>query len=477
MNLDGFSTACAMRDALRRRKISSRELVDLHAERIERHNPALNAINIPCLDRARDEAGKANLESALAGTPITIKDIFDVAGLPNTGGGVRPVEDGVVESDGASVARLRQGGGIVLGKTNSPPFAGDWQSVSEMFGVTNNPWDLKRTPGGSTGGGAAAVAAGLSALELGSDIGGSIRIPAAFCGIYGHRPSETLIPRSGTFFSALPNPASALSVQGPLARAPEDLQLALSLLAGPDVGEDTAWRLDLPVPRHKNLSDFRVAIAPLQSWLPVDNAIVAAMESVADACRKAGAQVIEAAPDMVGDGREAYTTYRSLMFSIIAARWSRERQAQEAAEAVENQDPFARADSAGMSATASDYLGWFGYREALRGSYRAFFRDVDVWIAPADITNAFPHDDRAFPDRRLIINNGEVDYMHHCFYAGMATLPGQPSTAFPVSRTPEGLPVGLQAIGPYLEDHTPIEFAQLLAREIGGFVPPPDYTS
>ena len=346
-----------------------------------------------------------------------------------------------------------------------------------MFGVTNNPWDLNRTPGGSTGGGAAAVAAGLSPLELGSDIGGSIRIPAAFCGIYGHKPSETLIPRSGTFFSALPNPASALSVQGPLARAPEDLELALSLLAGPDVGEDTAWRLELPAPRHKSLNDFRVAIAPLQPWLPVDNTIVAAMEAVAEACRKVGAHVVESAPDMIGDGREAYATYRSLMFSIIAARWSRERQAQEAAEAVESEDLFAQADSAGMAATASDYLGWFGYREALRQNYRAFFRDVDVWIAPADITNAFPHDDRPFPERRLIINNGEVDYMHHCFYAGMATLPGQPSTAFPVSRTSQGLPVGLQAIGPYLEDLTPIEFSRLLAREIGGFVPPPDFTS
>jgi amidase len=475
MSLDGFSSACAMRDALRRKEISSRELVDLHAERIARHNPALNAINIPCLERAREEADRADADSVLAGTPITIKDIFDVAGLPNTGGGVRPVEEGIVEADGPSVARLRQGGGIVLGKTNSPPYAGDWQSVSEMFGVSNNPWDLGHTPGGSTGGGAAAVAAGLSPLELGSDIGGSIRIPAAFCGIYGHKPSETLIPRSGTFFSTLPNPAVGLAVQGPLARSPEDLDLALSLLAGPDVGEDVAWRLDLLAPRHKRLDDFRVAIAPLQSWMPVDNAIVAAMETVAEACRKAGAQVIEAAPEMIGDGREAYRTYRSLMFSIIASRWSRERQAQEAAEALENEDALAEADSAGMAATAGDYLGWFGYRETLRQSYRAFFRDVDVWIAPANTTNAFPHDDRPFPERRLVINNGEVDYMHQCFYAGMATLPGQPSTAFPVSRTADGLPVGLQAIGPYLEDRTPIAFAELLAREIGGFVPPPDF--
>lgn len=475
MTLDGFSTACAMRDALKRKDISASELVALHAERIERHDGALNAIILPRLERAGEEALHADTATPLAGLPLTIKDIFDVAGTPNTGGGVAEPDDSISVRDGASVTRLRGAGGIVLGKTNGPPYAGDWQSANEMFGVTNNPWDLGRTPGGSTGGGAAAVAAGLSPLELGSDIGGSIRIPAAFCGIYGHKPSETLIPRSGTFFSRLPNAAVGLAVQGPLARSPEDLELALSLLAGPDVGEDTAWRLELPKPRGDRLKGFRVAMAPPFAWLPFERSIAGAMEQVRDACTRAGAEVIEAAPEMIGDGREVYRIYRSLMFSIIASRWSNERRRQEAEEALENKDPFAQADSAGIAASAGDYLGWFGFREALRQSYRAFFRDVDVLIAPANITNAFPHDDRPFPERRLSINGGEVDYMHQSFYAGLATLPGQPSTAFPVARTQDGLPVGLQAIGPYLEDLTPIRFAALLAQEIGGFTPPPAF--
>jgi amidase len=273
----------------------------------------------------------------------------------------------------------------------------------------------------------------------------------------------------------LPNAAVGLAVQGPLARSPEDLELALSLLAGPDVGEDTAWRLELPKPRGDRLKGFRVAMAPPFAWLPFERSIAGAMEQVRDACTRAGAEVIEAAPEMIGDGREVYRIYRSLMFSIIASRWSNERRRQEAEEALENKDPFAQADSAGIAASAGDYLGWFGFREALRQSYRAFFRDVDVLIAPANITNAFPHDDRPFPERRLSINGGEVDYMHQSFYAGLATLPGQPSTAFPVARTQDGLPVGLQAIGPYLEDLTPIRFAALLAQEIGGFTPPPAF--
>ncbi|MBT7613744.1 MAG: hypothetical protein HN577_11090, partial [Rhodospirillaceae bacterium] len=192
MTLDALSTACAMRDALKAGEISAPELVELHADRIERFNPALNAIVIESVAQARQEAGSADPASPLAGLPVTIKDIFDVAGLPNTVGGAAMPEDCVVDRDARSVTRLRDAGAVVLGKTNSPPYAGDWQTTNEVYGRTNNPWNLDVTPGGSTGGGAAAVAAGLSPLELGRDIGGSIRIPAAFCGIYGHKPSETL---------------------------------------------------------------------------------------------------------------------------------------------------------------------------------------------------------------------------------------------------------------------------------------------
>ena len=220
MTLDALSTACAMRDALKAGEMSAPELVELHADRIERFNPALNAIVIESVAQARQEAGSADPASPLAGLPVTIKDIFDVAGLPNTVGGAAMPEDCVVDRDARSVARLRDAGAVVLGKTNSPPYAGDWQTTNEVYGRTNNPWNLDVTPGGSTGGGAAAVAAGLSPLELGRDIGGSIRIPAAFCGIYGHKPSETLIAKSGSFFSSRPNPAVVLTVQGPLARWP-----------------------------------------------------------------------------------------------------------------------------------------------------------------------------------------------------------------------------------------------------------------
>ena len=171
-------------------------------------------------------------------------------------------------------ARTRAAGAVLLGKTNVPPMLADWQSANPIFGRTNNPWDRGRTPGGSSGGSAAAIAAGLTALEVGSDIGGSIRVPAAFCGVYGHRPSETLLPRSGQFpMPPLPNGAVVMGVQGPLARSAEDLELALSVLAGPEVGEDVAWKVTLPAARRERLADFRVAVLPPIPWHPVDEQI------------------------------------------------------------------------------------------------------------------------------------------------------------------------------------------------------------
>ncbi len=231
--IDPFTSATAMLEALNKRQLSAVELLDLHLHRIERYNPALNAIVTFDFEHARqsaiaaDKARAQGVHCALLGLPVTIKDTIDVAGLPGTAG-VERYRDRRPEHDAPLVARVREAGAVIIGKTNVPPYAGDWQSANPVFGRTNNPWDLSRSPGGSTGGGAAAVAAGLTPLEFGSDIGGSIRIPAAFCGVFGHKPSETAVPRNGHFpGSPLPNSATVLSVLGPLARDTRDLELAL----------------------------------------------------------------------------------------------------------------------------------------------------------------------------------------------------------------------------------------------------------
>src|SRR5499426_2235492 len=266
--IDAFATATDMLAALRVRRVSAVELLDLHRRRIERHNAELNAIVEPDFERARRDAETADTRRArgedapLLALPMTLKESINVRGLRTTVG-MTHFKDFRSEHDAPVTTRVKGAGAIVMAKTNVPPMLSDWQSDNPVYGRSNNPWDLGRTPGGSSGGSAAALAAGLTALEVGSDIGGSIRVPAAFCGVYGHRPSETLLPKSGQFpIPPLPNSATVMGVQGPLARSAEDLDLALSVLAGPEIGEDVAWRVELPPARHERLADFRVAVMP-----------------------------------------------------------------------------------------------------------------------------------------------------------------------------------------------------------------------
>src|SRR5579884_2575271 len=480
--LDPFASATAMLHALRQRKISSVELLDLHLRRIARYNPALNAIVTPNYENARhvaaeaDEARARGEERPLLGLPLTIKDCIYVKGLPTTGG-LKERAEAISEEDARLAARVRAAGAVLLGKTNVPPYAADWQSSNLLFGRSNNPWDRTRTPGGSTGGGAAAVAAGLTPLEFGGDFAGSIRIPAAFCGIYGHKSSETALPRTGHFPGppTTPNAAFAMAVQGPLARSAEDLELAFDVIAGPDVGEDTAWQLHMPPARHERLSDYRVAVLPPISWLPVDNESREALEGLADTLRKAGAKVAETQPEMFGDLRDYYKLYRSLLAALSYVGVPEAERRQQAEEARKGADEFGIAWADGITASASDYVMWHGRREGYRASYRAFFREWDVLLAPANIVPAFPHTDAPWPERRLDVNGQQVDYGLQSAYPSLCNMTGQPGTAFPIGLTRGGLPIGIQAIGPYLEDRTPMRFAALVAQEFGGFRRPPGY--
>ena len=479
--MDAFASAIEMLHALRTRQLSCTELLDLHLRRIERYNPRLHALVIANYDEARQTAAAAAAaraggeERPLLGLPLTIKDCIYVAGLPTTGG-LPERRQAIADTDARLAARVRAAGAVLLGKTNVPPYAADWQAANPLFGRSNNPWDVRRTPGGSTGGGAAAVAAGLTPLEFGGDFAGSIRVPAAFCGVYGHKPSETALPRSGHFPGPnTPNAAVAMAVQGPLARSAEDLEVAFDVIAGPDVGEDVAWRLHLPPARHARLRHYRVAVLPRPTWLPVDEEIMAALEDLAVQLGRAGVHVHTIQPEAFGDLRHHYTLYLSILLAISGSGQPAEERQQQAARFRATGDEFQMAYARGLTASAADYLEWHGQREHYRAAYRAFFRDWDVLLAPVNIVNAFPHTDAPMEVRRLAVNGQTVPYDLQSVYPSLANLSGQPATAFPIALTSTGLPIGLQAIGPYLEDRTPLRFTALVAQEFGGFRRPPGY--
>ena len=475
--IDVYSTATEMLAALRARKISSVELIEMHLRRIDERDGALNAIPIRTAERARDAARRADAalargqRAALLGVPTTLKESTQTAGLPQSAGFVA-LKDYRPASDGPCATAVFSAGACLLGKTNIPVALSDWQADSPVYGRTNNPWDLGRTPGGSTGGGGAALAAGMTPLEIGSDIGGSIRVPGAYCGVYGHRPSETAIPRGGSYPRAdLPNPAALMAVQGPLARSAADLELLFDVVAGPVVGEDAAWRLALPEARQARLQDFRVAVMPAMPWVKPAAEMQDKVESLAQFLSQRGAKVAQAMPAV--DFERYFRDYLCLLaVQMTQAQTRAEREARAKAEADAS---VLGAQAEGLTIDANGYLALVRRREMARASWRAFFADWDVLIGPMTLDAAFPHQDGEFRSRTLLVDNEPVPYAFNLVYPMWAIFAGQPSTAFPAGLNRAGLPLGLQAIGPYLEDRTTLRFAQLLEREWQGFQRPPGY--
>ncbi|MGI8925963.1 MAG: amidase family protein, partial [Tepidiformaceae bacterium] len=336
--------------------------------------------------------------------------------------------------------------------------------------------DLGRSPGGSSGGSAAALAAGMTGLEFGSDICGSIRVPAAFCGVFGHRPSDSALPRTGQFpFPPLVNPATAMGVTGPLARSAADLELMFDVAAGVDESLAVGLRLELPPPRSQTLRGLRVAVLPPIPGVPVDDEILAAQARLVQGLEKQGATVKEAAPSWFDDFNGHHRRYLTPLNAMMSARQPLEvRQALGAG--VEGDDEFSAASRAGLTLDAANYIGLFMEREMERESFRAFFREWDILLCPITIIPAFEHRGLGAMGQWTVDVNGQtVPYTLQLVYPGVATLSGQPATAFPVGLTRAGLPMGLQALGPYLEDRTPLAFARMVEREFGGFQRPPDY--
>jgi amidase len=290
------------------------------------------------------------------------------------------------------------------------------------------------------------------------------------------------MPRSGQFpFPPMPNPAVVMGVQGPLARSAEDLELALDVAAGAEPGEDVAWRLTLPPARRERLSDFRVALLPPLTWMPLDAEVAAAMESVAATLGRLGCEVKSVQPPALGDFRQHYALYLSLLAAVTFARVSPDERRARLDTMRTRDDEWSRATLRGAESPAPDYLSWIGQREQFRAAWRSFFSEWDVLLAPAFFRPAYPHWDKPWPGtptsiRRTVDVNGQPTLEElGLFFPSVATVAGQPATALPVGLSRSGLPIGLQAIGPYLEDRTPLRFAALLAREVGGFTRPPGY--
>lgn len=473
-----FGSATAQAAALRRGQVGSAELLKAYLQRVDRFNPALNALVVDdrkaAMSRARaaDRAlARGEVWGPLHGLPITVKESFDLAGQPTTWGNL-PRKAHVAEQDALAVQRLKAAGAVVFGKSNVPLNLADFQSYNAVYGTTNNPWDLTRGPGGSSGGSAAMVAAGLSALEYGSDIGGSIRNPAAYCGVYGHKSTWGIVPKRGHSLSPKPGAEADLSVIGPLARSAADLALAMKVTVGADDLNARGISYRLPTPP-KSVKGLRVAV-----WLdepsiaPVDASVKQRIEVAARALAKAGARVdFKARPDF--DPLHAHRVYLLLLQANMAAR--RTDFADLIASRARLRDDDQSDHAMALRASTASYKEVFDadhQREHLRWAWHDFFGRHDLMLMPITATAAFAHDQsEPMPARKMRINDTEHPYFTQLFWAGLATAPFLPSTIAPVGLTAEGLPVGMQIVGPEFADLSTIWLAGL----VGHYLPPPGY--
>lgn len=442
-------SAAGIAEELRAGRLSARELVELVLDRVDAVNPGVNAVvelRRESALRAADDADRALARGAQAGplhgVPMTVKEGIRVAGMRSTWGDPA-FADHVAERDAVVVSRLRSAGAVVFGTTNVAQMLADVvECVNPVYGRTVNPWDSTRSPGGSTGGGAAAVAAGLSFLEYGSDLTGSIRIPASFCGVYGLKPTAGTVPLEG--FQPPGPPAGStdmafLSAVGPLARSAADLRTALRVTAGPSGPDAKAYTWRLAPPRHARLTDFRVGAVLDHPAAAVASDVGAVLSDAVDALGAAGATIVEGWPDGIDPVGQAES------FGFQVRQFF----------AFHGGDP----DFAGLPAVVEQH----DRRMAARAAWDRYFSDVDVLLCPATCTTAFPH---LGPD-------DERPYRELGFWIAHASLAGLPALSAPAGRAPGGLPVGVQILGPRHEDDTAITFAELAAEVIGGFTPPP----
>jgi amidase len=478
-----FKTAKQLAAAVRKKKIGCLELLDLYLKRVEAHNPALNAIiatDIPAARkraRAADKAVSAGKKlGPLHGVPMTIKESFDVAGYQTTWGDPA-FKDSIAKTNSLVAQRMTDAGVTLFGKTNIPLMLADWQSYNEIYGSTNNPWDLGRTPGGSSGGSGAALAAGLTGIEAGSDIGASIRNPAHYCGVFGHKPTWGVVsPKGHALAGAVAY--GDIGVVGPLARGAEDLEIAMDVMAGPDAIDGRGWTLSLPRPKKKNLRDFKVAVLLTDPNSEVDASVQQQIQKLADFLGKNKTKVSMTARPAI-DTSELNDVYIRLLRSATSGRMSDELYEKAQSEAKD----FPASDMSyyaqmqrGNSLPHRTWLQLNEKRHKMRLAWDAFFEDHDLMLCPVAATAAFPHDQTGLRHKRtIVVNDKKVPVVDQIFWAGYSGVVLLPSTVAPIGLTGDGLPVGLQIIAPQYGDYTSIAFAKLLEKEYRSFQPPPAY--
>ena len=478
-----LKSASELASMIQNKKIGCRELLDHCLARVEKYDGELNAIPVRDFARAQSRADEADVALAkgevwgpLHGVPMTIKESYDIAGLP-TCWGLEEYAASIADKDCVTVKRMKATGVNFFGKTNVPVMLADWQSFNPVYGTTNNPWDKKRTPGGSSGGSAVALATGMSALESGSDIGASIRNPAHYCGVFGHKPTYGIVSPRG---HALPGviAQSDISVVGPLARSAKDLEIALDAMVGPSGPDANCWKVELPPCKKTRPSEFKVAVMLNDPICAQDDTMTTQLQSAVDALSKLGMQVDFAArPDF--DNTEYHATYIRLLRAATAGRSSLkvfDAMLREAEQVSDVDLSYSAMQAKGTTTRHREWLKDNERRAHYREAWAAFFENYDLFLCPTAASTAFKHDQKGDRSDRLIPINGKSEsVLDQMFWAGISGLAYLPSTVAPAGVCTDGLPCGLQIIAPHGYDKRSIAFAAMMERELGGFTPPPGY--
>jgi amidase len=449
--------------AIRNGDVSSRELLECYLDRIDRLGRDVNAVVTLDADRARAAATVADEATTLGGSvgplhglPITIKDAIATEGIRSTGG-AKELSDYVPTEDAPAVARLKAAGAIVFGKTNLPKWSGDVQTFNELFGVSRNPWALDRITGGSSGGAAAAVAAGLTSFDLGTDIGGSVRIPSHCCGVYGLKPTWGVVSQRGYLDHSKGGTIDVdINVFGPIARSAHDLDLLITVLAGPDPERAVAWRLELPPAEEHSLSDLDVGVWFDDPATFVDAEYGAMLRAAADRLADAGMRVRETHPDV--DFAEQYGLFGTMIGGALAPT-------------------FAEGTDSDAGLTHLSWLRGEMHRHDLRRVWHDWFEHHDLLLCPAMSTPAFEHDHTGtIMDRTVEVDGTTRGHVELISWLGLIGVLGLPSVVVPIGRTksPE-LPVGMQIVAPWYHERRAIRAAELMADVLGGYVPPPGF--
>ncbi|MFC1820187.1 amidase family protein [Thermodesulfobacteriota bacterium] len=478
-------SALTLTKAIKDRKISSSELLEYFIERYERLNQEINAIVATNLVQAREKAAdadkalaKGEVFGSLHGLPMTLKDNLEIIGMPTTYGS--PLFAKHMPEENADVVQsVLDAGAVVFGKTNLPLRAMDTQSFNDVYGQTNNPWDISRTPGGSSGGAAAALAAGLTGLEIGNDIGGSIRFPAHFCGIYGHKPSYNIVSRHGAnkpwsqFKTRFPMDAD-MAVNGPLARSAEDLLLAMEIIVGPPAYQRKAIKITLPEPRKNAFSEFKVGVWIEDPLYPPDNDISAVLSDFIDRLTRTGVTLVNKKPDI--DLKRSH--YLRNAFEVATTILMQPAELYDkAVNALESNEENIKSWAKAMTMKHRDWKLLDMERSFLRQKWDDYFNDVDIMLCPVTRIPAHPHDHTPMRNRVVKFNEETLKYWDVMGpWNSLSLVAYLPATVVPAGFTPGGLPVGIQIVGPYLEDLTPIQFAINLEKEIiGPYQLPPGF--